>query len=542
MKENGAFSLPGKNRVYLAIDMKSFYASVECQERGLNPLTTNLVVADVSRTEKTICLAVSSSLKAYGIPGRARLFEVVTKVREVNARRLQQSHGHRFRGSSYDADQLAADPSLELSYIAAVPRMAMYMEYSTRVYQIYLRYISPQDIHVYSIDEVLMDVTDYLNTYGLTAEELAKKMVREVYREIGITATVGIGTNLYLAKIAMDIMAKHVEPDQDGVRIAELDEMSYRRQLWSHRPLRDFWRVGPGYARKLEEHGMYTMGDIARCSLGKPGSLWNEDLLYQLFGVNAELLIDHAWGWEPCTMDLIKAYKPDNKSFSSGQVLPEPYDAKKARTVVHEMAEAAALSLVEKQMVSDQLYLTVGYDISNLAPDSRGSGYPKGWESGYPGGQGSGYPGGREKGFQGEISTDYYGRKIPKHAHGTANLDRMTSSGKLISEAVLELYDRIINPDLLVRRIYLGVNHVLSEEEAASRKDGYEQMDLFTDYEALEEKRKKEEEALSREKKLQKAMLDIRKKYGNNSIVKGLNMKEESTGLERNKYIGGHKA
>ena len=550
-----------ENRTYLAIDMKSFYASVECQERGLNPLTTHLVVADVSRTEKTICLAVSPSLKAYGIPGRARLFEVVTKVREVNARRLQKSPGHRFTDKSYDADRLAADPSLELTYIAAVPRMALYMEYSTRVYQIYLRYISSQDIHVYSIDEVLMDVTDYLGTYGLTARELAKKMVREVYQEIGITATVGIGTNLYLAKVAMDIMAKHVAPDQDGVRIAELDEISYRRQLWSHRPLRDFWRVGPGYVRKLEENGMYTMGDIARCSLGKPGSFWNEDLLYRLFGVNAELLIDHAWGWEPCTMDLIKAYKPDNKSFSSGQVLPEPYSAGKTRTVVHEMAEAAALSLVEKQMVTDQLFLTIGYDISNLNPGGRTGNDPADRAAAAGGAYssdrstGSGSSGAADRkdsmnsmadgvsSYRGEISTDYYGRKIPKHAHGTANLDRLTSSGKLISKAVLELYDRIINPDLLIRRIYLGVNHVVSEEEAAAKADDtFEQLDLFTDYQALEEKRKKEEEALSKEKKLQKAMLDIRKKYGNNSIVKGLNMKEESTGLERNKYIGGHKA
>ncbi len=507
-----------RERTYLAIDMKSFYASVECRELGLDPLTTNLVVADASRTEKTICLAVSPSLKAYGLPGRARLFEVVRKMKEVNTLRLGKIPEREFTGSSPDARELAADPRLKADYIAAVPRMALYMEYSTRAYQVYLKYIAPEDIHVYSIDEVMIDATAYLGTYGLTGRELAKRMILDIYDTLGITATAGIGTNLYLAKVAMDILAKHEEPDADGVRIAELDEMSYRRRLWGHRPITDFWRVGKGYARKLEKFGMYTMGDVARCSVGKPGDLLNEDLLYDTFGVNAELLIDHAWGYEPCTMDLIKAYKPEEKSFSSGQVLHCAYDAKKARTVVMEMAEAAALSLVEKGLVTDQMVLTVGYDIDCLTD-----------------------PLIRRK-YKGEVTTDFYGRKVPKPAHGTANLGRQTSSGVFISKAVAELYDRIVNPDLLVRRMYLGVNHVVPEKEAEARKETYEQLDLFTDYAARDAERKKEDEALEKEKSLQKAMLDIRKKYGSNSIVKGVNMKEESTGRFRNETIGGHRA
>lgn len=518
IKDSEKFSLPMHPRAFLAIDLKSFYASVECRERGLDPLTTNLVVADVSRTEKTICLAVSPSLKSYGISGRARLFEVVQKMREVNAERLRKAPGHRFINKSVYSTELAADPALEAEYIAATPRMALYMDYSTRIYQIYLKYIAPEDIHVYSIDEVLIDATHYLKTYDLTPKELAKKMISDIFRETRITATAGIGTNLYLAKIAMDIMAKHVEPDADGVRIASLDEMSYRKKLWSHRPLTDFWRVGAGYAKKLEAHGMFTMGDIARCSVGKPGAMRNEDLLYQLFGINAELLIDHAWGWEPCTMELVKAYRPENNSFSSGQVLQCPYDVEKARVVVHEMADAAALSLVEEQMVTDQLVLTVGYDIDNLSdPERRGK-------------------------YKGEIVTDRYGRKIPKHAHGTANLDRQTSSGKRITEAVLSLYDRIINPNLLVRRMNLTVNHVIPESEAQTEANTFEQMDLFTDYDALEKQRKQEKAERDKEKNVQKAMLDIRKKFGSNSIVKGLNMKEGATGMERSKYIGGHKS
>ena len=507
-----------RERTYLAIDMKSFYASVECRERGLDPLTTNLVVADVSRTEKTICLAVSPSLKACGLPGRARLFEVVRKMKEVNTLRLRKIPEREFTGSSSDARELAADPRLKADYIAATPRMALYMDYSSRVYEIYLKYIAPEDIHVYSIDEVMIDATAYLGTYGLTGRELAKRMILDIYETLGITATAGIGTNLYLAKVAMDMLAKHEEPDADGVRIAELDEMSYRRRLWSHRPLTDFWRVGKGYARKLEKEGLFTMGDIARCSLGKSGDYYNEDLLYDLFGVNAELLIDHAWGWEPCTMAMVKAYQPEERSFSSGQVLSCPYTADKARTVVMEMAEAAALGLVEKGLVTDQLVLTVGYDIECLTdPQIR-------------------------RMYKGEVTNDWYGRKVPKAAHGTENLGRMTSSGRLITEAAATLYDRIVNPDLLVRRMYLNVNHVIPEREAAAPEETYEQLDLFTDYAARAKEQENEEQALAKEKNLQKAMLDIRKKYGSNSIVKGVNMKEESTGRFRNETIGGHRA
>ena len=495
-------------KTYICIDLKSFYASVECMERGLDPLTTNLVVADVSRTEKTICLAVSPSLKAYGIPGRARLFEVVQRVKEANAARRRSAPGHTFSGSSISAPELEQDPSLELSYLAAVPRMALYMETSARIYRIYMRYLAPEDVHVYSVDEVMMDVTHYLDTYGMTAHELAKQMIREVYQETGITATAGIGTNLYLAKVAMDIMAKHVEADEDGVRIAYLDEMSYRRELWTHKPLTDFWRVGRGYTKKLAQHGMQTMGDVARCSEQ------NEELLYSLFGVNAELLIDHAWGWEPCTMDLIKAYQPESHSFSTAQVLQEPYTFEKTRVVVHEMADAAALDLVKKRLVTDQLTLTIGYDIENLDNPE----------------------------FHGEVTTDWYGRRVPKHAHGTANLPRLTSSSRLIDKAVLDLFDRIADPHLLARRINLTVNHVTDEAEAKPQEETYEQMDLFTDYAALEAKRKQEDEELDKDRKLQEAMLSIQQRYGKNAILKGLNFKEGATGRDRNAQIGGHKA
>ena len=494
-----------KNRMYIAIDLKSFYASVECMERKQDPLKTNLVVADASRTEKTICLAVSPSLKAYGIPGRARLFEVVQRVKEINAERLRKAPGHRFRGKSCFAEELK-DPSLELGFEIAVPRMAKYMERSTEIYSIYLRFAAPpEDIHVYSIDEVMIDASAYLDTYGVTARELARRMILAVLRETGITAAAGIGTNLYLAKAAMDIVAKHVEADADGVRIAELDEMSYRRLLWGHRPLTDFWRVGRGYAKKLEEHGMFTMGDVARCSIK------NEELLYSLFGINAELLIDHAWGYEPCTMDLIKSYRPDSSSFSSGQVLQCPYDHQKARVVVHEMADAAAMNLVAKKMVTDQIVLTVSYDKESAA------------------------------GYKGEITTDYYGRKVPKHAHGTANLPRKTSSARLIDRAVLELYDRIVDPELLVRRIHIGVNHVLPEAEVRE-EPSFVQMDLFTDYEAEEQKKEQEEQELQKERSLQEAMLSIRRRFGSNAILKGINLKEGATGKERNNQIGGHRS
>ena len=486
-------------RLFIAIDLKSFYASVEAKEKGLDPLTTNLVVADVSRTEKTICLAVSPALKSFGISGRARLFEVIQKVKEVN--RQRQRKAGEFTGESYDINQLNTNPSLKLSFIAATPRMSLYMEYSTKIYQIYLRYIAPEDIHVYSIDEVFIDATSYLKTYRMTAHELAMKMMREVLKETGITATAGIGTNLYLAKIAMDIMAKKAAADEDGVRIAELDEMSYRRQLWTHRPLTDFWRIGNGYAKRLEAAGMITMGDVARCSVT------NEEILYNMFGVNAELLIDHAWGWEPCTLDLVKAYEPEDRSFSSGQVLMEPYSFDKARVIVHEMADSMALDLVEKRMVTDQVVLTVNYE--NLD--------------------------GQRKDWKGEVVTGYYGKKVPKPAHGTENLSRMTSSGKLIVDAALRIYDRKVDRSLLVRRITIAVNHVLREDQAPSK---YEQMDLFTDYAA----REKEEKKLERERSMQEAMLKIKNRYGKNAILKGVNFEEGATGLERNRQVGGHKA
>ena len=506
-----------KNHTYVAIDLKSFYASVEVTERGLDPLTTNLVVADASRTQKTICLAVSPSLKAYGIPGRPRLFEVVQKVKEVNQERLSRLSGPRFSGSSFDAKKLEQSPELAVDYIVAPPRMAYYMDYSARIYNIYLKYVAPEDIHVYSIDEVFIDVTDYLDTYGLTARELAVKMIHDVLEQTRITATAGIGTNLYLCKVAMDIVAKHMEPDQYGVRIAELDEMSYRRLLWNHRPLTDFWRVGRGYAKKLEEHGLYTMGDVARCSIGRPNDFYNEELLYRLFGINAELLIDHAWGWEPCTIADIKAYRPESSSVGSGQVLQCPYDFDKARLVVREMADLLALDLVDKRLVTDQMVLTVGYDIENLSAK------------------------GQNRPYKGEVTVDRYGRRIPKHAHGTANLGRQTSSSRLITEAVMELYDRIVNPDLLVRRVYLTANHVVDEREA-TKTEVYEQLDLFTDYEALQEQRREEEEKLEREKKMQQAVLDIKKKFGKNAILKGMNLEEGATTIMRNGQVGGHKA
>lgn len=502
---------------YIAIDLKSFYASVECVERGLDPLTTNLVVADSARTEKTICLAVSPTLKAYGIPGRARLFEVVQRVKEVNGSRRSRAPQGEFTGESHFADELEQHPELAVSYIVAPPRMAHYIEYSTRIYDIYLKYVAPEDIHVYSIDEVFMDVTHYLNTYKMTARELAQRMIQDVLENTGITATAGIGTNLYLCKVAMDIVAKHVKPNKNGVRIAHLDEMSYRRILWNHRPLTDFWRVGRGYQNKLEAHGLYTMGDIARCSLGKPEDYYNEDLLYRLFGINAELLIDHAWGWEPVTMDLIKAYKPSVNSVSSGQVLQCPYEFEKGRLIVREMADLLALDLVDKHLVTDQIVLTIGYDIDNLAnPDIR-------------------------KQYRGEVTTDHYGRQVPKHAHGTTNLEKPTSSTRLLTDAVLELYDRIVNPKLLIRRVNITAGRLVDEEEVG-QQDIYEQLNLFTDYEAQEKEQEEEQEELSKERRLQEAMLQVKKKYGKNAMLKGMNLQEGATTMERNRQIGGHKA
>ncbi len=499
-------------RTCIAIDLKSFYASVECVERGLDPLTTNLVVADLSRTEKTICLAVTPSLKAWGISGRARLFEVVEKVKEVNAQRLRSAPGRQFSGSSSDDTVLKADPSLALDYIIAPPRMAHYMKWSTEIYNIYLKYIAPEDIHVYSIDEVLMDVTNYLETYKLSARELAMKMILDVLHTTGITATAGIGTNLYLCKIAMDIVAKHIHPDMNGVRIASLNERTYRRLLWSHRPLTDFWRVGRGYAKKLEANGLYTMGDVARCSLGGPGDFYNEDLLYKLFGINAELLIDHAWGWEPCTIADIKAYKPETKSVGGGQVLQCPYDYEKARLVLREMADQLSLDLVEKKLAAKQLVLTVGYDIENLK--------------------------GRD--YKGEVTTDRYGRAIPKHAQGTENLEDYTASTKRIVSAALALFDRIIDKKLLVRRLYLTASHMLEEGEIPMKEA--EQLDLFTDYAAQEARQDREEAALAKERKMQETLLAIKRKYGKNAILKGMNLEEGATAKSRNAQIGGHKA
>ena len=494
-----------KQRIYIAIDLKSFYASVECKERDLDPITTNLVVADNSRTEKTICLAVSPSLKSYGIPGRARLFEVVQKVKEVNIERKRKAPNQRFTGSSYDDIALKKNPDLELSYIIAPPRMAYYMKYSSKIYNIYLKYFAPEDIYVYSIDEVFIDITHYLKNYKMKARELVTKVIQDVYETTGITATAGIGTNLYLCKVAMDIVAKHVKPDKNGVRIAGLDEITYRKLLWDHRPITDFWRVGNGYTKKLEKHRIFTMGDIARTSIQ------NEDLLYKLFGVNAELLIDHSWGWECATIESIKAYKPVSNSISSGQVLHCPYNYENTKLIVKEMTELLTLDLVKKNLVTNQIVLDIGYDIDNLTNPMISNLY------------------------NGEITIDRYGRKVPKHAHGTINIDHKTSSCKIITEYVINLYKRIVNKNLLVRRINITANNVVDENTIKENK--YEQMDLFIDYNELDKKRKKEQD----EKQIQKAMLDIKSKYGKNSIIKGMNLQKEGTTIERNSQIGGHK-
>ena len=498
-----------KQRQYIAIDLKSFYASVECVDRGLDPLSTNLVVADKSRTEKTICLAVSPSLKSYGIGGRARLFEVVQRVREVNQQRQMQCGG-RLKGKSYNDNELRQHPDWELDYVVAPPRMGHYMEVSSRVYQTYLKYIAPEDIHVYSIDEVFMDVTNYLDNYKMTPHELAMTMIRDVLKTTGITATAGIGTNMYLCKVAMDIVAKHIPADKDGVRIGELDEMSYREKLWDHKPLTSFWRVGKGTANRLAQYGIDTMGKLARMSLH------NEELLYKLFGVNAELLIDHAWGYEPCTIDMVKAYKPENNSFSSGQVLQSAYDVRKARVVVQEMAEAVALNLVSKRMLTDQIVLTVGYDIESLTN-----------------------PAIRDQ-YHGEVTTDFYGRKVPKSAHGSENIGRQTSSTRLITEAVLALYDRIVDPHLLVRRMNLTTNHVVYED-TVSHQQQPTQLDLFTDYEAIQAKEQREQEALDKERRMQEVQLAIKQRFGKNAILKGMNFQEGATAIERNAQIGGHR-
>lgn len=502
-------------RSYIAIDLKSFYASVECIQRGLDPITTNLVVADPSRTEKTICLAVSPALKTFGIPGRPRLFEVVQKVHEVNALRQQRAPERKFTGTGTDALQLQQHPELALDYIIAPPRMACYMETSTVIYGIYLKYFAPEDIHVYSIDEVFIDATGYLKLYQLTAQELTVKIILEILERTGITATAGIGSNLYLCKVALDIMAKHIQPDANGVRIAQLDEMSYRKNLWSHRPITDFWRVGRGYAKKLEKVGIHTMGDIARCSLGAPDAFYNEDLLYRLFGINAELLIDHAWGWEPCTMREIKAYRPTANSLGSGQVLHCAYTAEKARLVMREMADLLVLDLVDKGLVTNQIVLTVGYDIDNLTDPER------------------------RKQYKGPITIDHYGRKIPKHAHGTANLPRFSSSTRVILDAVTELYDRIVDQNLLVRRLNITACNIFKQESTPAAAPE-EQLDLFS----MSELHNTEGSSMDpqRERRQQQAVLEIKKKFGKNAILKGMNLEEGATTVDRNKQIGGHKA
>lgn len=493
-----------EQRQYVAIDLKSFYASVECVERGLDPLDACLVVADPARTQKTICLAVSPALKAYGIGGRARLFEVVQRVREVNGAR-----GSRRKSAS--AQELKRHPEYALDYIVAPPRMAFYMDYSARIYEIYLRYVAKEDIHVYSIDEVIIDATSYLSVYGLTAHELAIKIIRDVLAETGITATVGIGTNMYLCKIAMDIVAKKMPADKDGVRIAELDEMSYRRQLWDHTPLTDFWRVGRGIAGKLAVYGLHTMGDIARCSLR------NEDLLYRLLGVNAELLIDHAWGWEPVTMAQVKAYRPQTHSISSGQVLQSAYTFEKARVVAHEMADAVALDLIDKRLVTDQIVLEVGYDVESLTnPEIRCA-------------------------YHGRISTDHYGRRVPFHAHGAVRFDEPTSSARLMIDKVLDLFDRIVDPILLIRRLTLSVNNLQSEDKLSAREKCV-QLSLFSDFEEEWRTIEARKRARDKERRCQEAILRIKKTHGKNAILKGINYREGATQRDRNFQIGGHKA
>lgn len=491
-----------RKKQYIAIDLKSFYASVECVERGLDPLDTNLVVADQERTEKTICLAVSPSLKAYGISGRARLFEVFQKVKEVNAIRCTNAPNGKFTGTSHFKHILEKCPENAVDFIIARPRMARYIKVSTNIYQIYLKYVAPEDIHVYSIDEVFIDATNYLKTYKMTAREFADTMIRDILAQTGITATAGIGTNLYLAKIAMDIDAKHIVADRDGVRIAELNEMTYRERLWSHKPITDFWRIGRGYEKKLRQYGMFTMGDVARCSVR------NEDLLYRLFGKNAELLIDHAWGWEPCTIEEIKSYRPENTSASLGQVLSEPYDFEKARLIIREMSEQLLLDLVSKKLVTDQVVLTVGYDISNVN-------------------------------FKGEVTVDPYGRMVPKQAHGSENLNCFTSSGKRFVEAAVHLFDRIVDKDLLVRRMYVVANHTMPEK-IVNESGRALQLNLFTDF--LTQVENENSEDIKKEKDIQKAVLALQRRYGKNAVFKGMNLKEGATAIERNGQIGGHRA
>ncbi len=508
---------PSANKTYIAIDLKSFYASAECVDRGLDPLRTHLVVADASRTEKTICLAVSPSLKAYGIPGRPRLFEVVQRVRAINEERERLVPGQKLNGSSYDAATLKADSSLSLEYIIAPPRMARYMQISTQIYQIYLRYIAPEDIHVYSIDEVFIDATAYLRTYQLTPRQLAMRMILDVLQETGITATAGIGTNLYLCKVAMDIEAKHIEPDANGVRIAALNEISYRQKLWTHKPLTDFWRVGRGLTKRLHSVGLYTMGDIARCSLGAPSDFYNEDLLYRMFGISAELLIDHAWGYESCTMADIKAYRPATRSTGSGQVLSCPYSFDKARLVLREMADQLSLDLASRHQVTDQLVLDIGYDASSLTRS----------DSGYI--------------YRGPVVSDRYGKPVPKPAHGSSRLDLWTNSPRLLPDTAAALFDQIVNPALLIRRINLTAGKVIAEEDAIQNEE-YQQLDLFTDYEAEFQEKERQKVQQQKERQLQDAVLKIKERYGKNAVLRGMNLEDGATARQRNEQIGGHHA
>lgn len=497
------------DRVYAAIDLKSFFASVECRKRNLNPLTTNLVVADNTRTEKTICLAISPSMKAYGLPGRARLFEVMQKVKNVNNGRRMLAHNKTFSGKSYNDIELKKDKNLELDYIIAPPHMASYMEYSTKIYNIYLKYISSEDIFPYSIDEVFCDLTSYINTYKLSPRELVTKIIKDIYDTTGITATAGIGTNLFLCKVAMDIVAKHVEPNSYGVRIAELDERSFREKLWNHKPITDFWRVGKGYAKRLEKYRMFTMGDVARCSVE------NEELLYKIFGVNAELLIDHSWGWECATIKSVKECKPENRSLCSGQVLHCPYDYDQTKLIIKEMADEITLDMVEKHFVTDMLVLTIEYDIENL----KNAKY--------------------SKFYNGEIKEDRYGRRVPKPAHGTFRLENKTFSTRIISNGFVQLFDRIINKNLLVRKIYLTVGN-LTDENELKKVEKYEQVNLFTNYGELAKKEEEERIKLEKEHKIQSTIIGIKNKYGKNAIIKGMDLEESATTIQRNGQIGGH--
>ena len=503
------------NKVYLCIDLKSFYASVECVERNLDPLKTNLVVADNERTEKTICLAVTPALKSFGISGRSRLFEVVQKVEEVNKNRLKEVR--KFNGESFDIDELKKDISKKMTFIIAKPQMSKYIQISTKIYEVYLKYIAPEDIHVYSIDEVFMDITSYLEAYKMTPQELAKTIIKDVMKNTKITATAGIGTNMYLAKVAMDVVAKHIDADSDGVRIAQLDEISYRKKLWNHRPLTDFWRVGKGISTRLEKIGIYTMGDIARCSIGDINNdVYNENLLYNEFGINAELLIDHAWGYEPTTIKDIKNYKPKIKSLTSGQVLSCGYDYNKSKIVVKEMVEMLSLDLVKKKLVTNSMTLTIGYDIDNLKDVEIMSKY------------------------KGEIGKDYLGRKVPKNSHGSSNFSYTSSTTKLIS-IVDELYDRIISDILLIKRINLSFNNVILESNIV-KSDGYKQLDIFNEYEDIKKKEKLEEENIIKERKLQETIISLKSKYGKNTIIKGMDLEDGATTVERNSQVGGHKA